>query len=255
VCCTPIFFTKSIPGFDNPVTKRPGGTEYSASQQELPVKATIYAIAIAPDSYVDCCDVYINGDVDNAQHRIRISAERPFIGAIVPEQGVNALVFVPVRASVPVTGTDILPDTMDASQFPRLKLQIYQGAPPPHMAFHRAPQVERVHRTGVTGAVQSIYIPTAGRPLWDIGVMVENGAGGWAATTVNVFGAMFTVTAAGVLTGILELLTVPSIVLNAGNPSDVYEYNGGPWDAVGITVDGDAGTYDYHVMFNAYDKQ
>jgi hypothetical protein len=199
-----------IPFFTSPFDQVPGGTilnkngNADPSRQRFDVKRPIVAIKIAADSQVDVCDLYIDGQFEDvgdgstyigqeavSRDRIRVSFEAPFIGRIAPSDNVGKMFAIPVRqyqgsSTIYEGGTVEYPDETRATQYPVLKLEIFEcyckgdceGHAPP-LPTKPAPLI-LLDRTEdlPNGTSRSFRMPTGGRDAVSISIGATLAGGG-----------------------------------------------------------------------------
>lgn len=201
-----------IPFFTSPFDMMVGGTVLNKngladpSRQRFDVKRPIVAIRVAADSQVDVCDLWIDGQTEDAgdgetsggyvgneavsRDRIRVSFESPFYGRIDPAD-VAKLFAVPVRqyqgsSTIYEGGTVEYPDETRATQYPVLKLEIFEcacqggcdGHAPP-LPTKPAPLILLDRTIGMgNGVSRSFRIPTGGRDAVSISIAATLAGGG-----------------------------------------------------------------------------
>lgn len=243
--------------FRNPVTQAIGGSEFNASQR-LVLPGRVFAIAIAADSQVSECDVYV-GHNNSPTERIRVSEAAPFVGFIDPDVS-PILWIVPVRAHDRIDSVTYI-DEVSAEQFPRLRLAFYTDAPPVQVPTARAPIFGQWAADGVTTA-PSWVLPVAGRhECVSISWLTENYAGGCTTVVPTALAYGYALTAAGVLTPIAETLALTTVASGtvgqrhwtaAGAISGASIRDGSlTWANVLFTLTPDAGTFSYRARMAA----
>ena len=185
-------------------------------------------ISIAPDSDLDCCDIWTDGN-DQGLPIARVSARRPWWGKI----SADAILVVPGRTLGALVPTHYPIERYGANVEPRLAVNVYteRDLLPAWMPEQRA-IMDRNWKTSSTVGVLTLYAVTTGRRVISVASEITS-LGGAASATIAIAGLD------GWSENGTQSVIVDALASDAGlvvGDAPVYAYEGAPYDLIRITI-------------------